>query len=175
MKSILPAKKLSGLVVMTSGLVNASFSLPEWQAVKMIFFAPCIFLIKLEFENFGFWVEEKNVLEQRVQTNRWINSLASLPLLALIHPQSTLEECEWWKSNFATLYTHIIEGHQKIPLLISGSLCGRRSKGKRKAIWCMGEGRNLPSSLHTIRSSRESEIPLSFPSECLPRMVYLRL
>ena len=26
---------------MTCGLVNASFSLPEWQAVKMIFFAPC--------------------------------------------------------------------------------------------------------------------------------------
>ena len=26
---------------MTSGLVNASFSLPEWQAVKMIFFPPC--------------------------------------------------------------------------------------------------------------------------------------
>ena len=26
---------------MTSGLVNASFSLPEWQAVKMISFAPC--------------------------------------------------------------------------------------------------------------------------------------
>ena len=30
-----------GLVEMTSGLGNASFSLPEWQAVKMIFFAPC--------------------------------------------------------------------------------------------------------------------------------------
>ena len=27
---------------MTSGLVNASFSLPEWQAAKMIFFAPRI-------------------------------------------------------------------------------------------------------------------------------------
>ena len=26
---------------MTSGLVNASFSFPEGQAVKMIFFAPC--------------------------------------------------------------------------------------------------------------------------------------
>ena len=26
---------------MTSGLVNASFSLPKGQAVKMIFFAPC--------------------------------------------------------------------------------------------------------------------------------------
>ena len=31
-----------GLVEMMSGLVNASFSLPEWQAVKMIFFAPCM-------------------------------------------------------------------------------------------------------------------------------------
>ena len=39
-KSILPIKKLLGLVEMTSGLVNASFSLPEWQAIKMIFFAP---------------------------------------------------------------------------------------------------------------------------------------
>ena len=30
------------LVEMTSGLVNASFSLPKWQAVKMHFFAPYI-------------------------------------------------------------------------------------------------------------------------------------
>ena len=42
-KSILLVKKLLGLVqkLMMSGLVNASFSLPEWQVVKMIFFAPC--------------------------------------------------------------------------------------------------------------------------------------
>ena len=40
-KSILLIEKLLGLVEMTSGLVNASFSLPKWQAVKMIFFAPC--------------------------------------------------------------------------------------------------------------------------------------
>ena len=32
-----------GLVEMTCGLLNASFSLPEWQAVKMIFFAPCTY------------------------------------------------------------------------------------------------------------------------------------
>ena len=32
---------------MTSGLVNASFSLPEWQAVKMIFFAPCVLTTEL--------------------------------------------------------------------------------------------------------------------------------
>ena len=40
MKLILQVKKLLGLVEMTSGLVNASFSLPEWPAVEMIFFAP---------------------------------------------------------------------------------------------------------------------------------------
>ena len=39
-KSILLDEKLLGLVEMTSGLVNASFRLPEWQAVKMIFFPP---------------------------------------------------------------------------------------------------------------------------------------
>ena len=38
---ILLIKKFSELVEMTFGLVNASFSLPEWQAVKMTFFAPC--------------------------------------------------------------------------------------------------------------------------------------
>ena len=27
---------------MKSGLVSASFSLPEWQAVRMSFFAPCL-------------------------------------------------------------------------------------------------------------------------------------
>ena len=43
-KSILLVKKFLGLVEMTSRLVNASFSLPKWQAGKMIFFAPwCYF------------------------------------------------------------------------------------------------------------------------------------
>ena len=41
MKSILLIKKLLGLVEMTSGLVNANFSLPKGHTVKMIFFAPC--------------------------------------------------------------------------------------------------------------------------------------
>ena len=39
-KPITLIKKSWGLVEMTFGLVNASFSLPEWQAVKMTFFAP---------------------------------------------------------------------------------------------------------------------------------------
>ena len=33
-------KTFLGLVELMLGLVNVSFSLPEWQAVKMIFFAP---------------------------------------------------------------------------------------------------------------------------------------
>ena len=40
MKSIVLVKKILGLVEMTSGLVNANFSLPECHAVKMLFFAP---------------------------------------------------------------------------------------------------------------------------------------
>ena len=44
MKSILLVKKFLGLVEMTSGLVNASINLPEWQALKMIFFAPWVLL-----------------------------------------------------------------------------------------------------------------------------------
>ena len=33
--------QFGGLVEMTFGMVHASYSLPEWQAVKMTFFAPC--------------------------------------------------------------------------------------------------------------------------------------
>ena len=35
MKSILLVKKLLGLVKMMPGLVNASFSLPKWQAATL--------------------------------------------------------------------------------------------------------------------------------------------
>ena len=37
-------KILEAIVEMTFGPVNASFSLPEWQAVKMTFFAPWAYL-----------------------------------------------------------------------------------------------------------------------------------
>ena len=36
-------KTFFGLVEMMIGLVNVSFSLPEWQAVKNTFFEPCIY------------------------------------------------------------------------------------------------------------------------------------
>ena len=35
------SKRVLGLVEMTFGLVHASYSLPEWQAVKLTFLAPC--------------------------------------------------------------------------------------------------------------------------------------
>ena len=41
-ESNLLIKPFLGLVEMMFGLVNVSFSLPEWQAVKMTFFAPCV-------------------------------------------------------------------------------------------------------------------------------------
>ena len=33
-------QRVLGLVEMTCGLVHASYSLPEWQAVKLTYFAP---------------------------------------------------------------------------------------------------------------------------------------
>ena len=41
-KSILTIKTFLGLAEMTFGLVNASFCFPEWQAVKLTFFALCL-------------------------------------------------------------------------------------------------------------------------------------
>ena len=46
-KSFLLYKKFWGLVEMTFGLVNVSFSLPVWQAVKMTFLYPV--------RSFNFW------------------------------------------------------------------------------------------------------------------------
>ena len=40
--TILLIKTFLGLVEINFGLVHASYSLPEWQAVKLAFFAPCL-------------------------------------------------------------------------------------------------------------------------------------
>ena len=42
-ESSLLIKTVLGLVEMMFGLVNASFSLPEWQAVKMTFLHPVLY------------------------------------------------------------------------------------------------------------------------------------
>ena len=43
------------LVEMTFGLVNASFSVPKWQAVKLTFFAPCVILSSSQKKNNSPW------------------------------------------------------------------------------------------------------------------------
>ena len=40
-RTILLIKTFLGLVEMNFGLVDASYSLPEWQSLKLTFFAPC--------------------------------------------------------------------------------------------------------------------------------------
>ena len=37
-----------GLLEVTCGLVDASYSLPEWQAVKLTFFAPCLYVLPVK-------------------------------------------------------------------------------------------------------------------------------
>ena len=67
MKSILLVKKHLRLVEMTSALENASLSLPEWQAVKMIFFATCQrFLFKPPFE------DKKNSIYSTIIDGNWL-------------------------------------------------------------------------------------------------------
>ena len=49
-------KTFLGLVEMMFGLVNVSFSLPEWQAVNVTFFAPCIVLRNYNMASINFLV-----------------------------------------------------------------------------------------------------------------------
>ena len=62
MKLILLVKKLLGLVEMTFGLVNASFNLPEWQAVN-------IFFLHAEYNNFTISVEYVHILKMKPITD----------------------------------------------------------------------------------------------------------
>ena len=89
MKSILLIKKLLGLVEMTSGLVNASFSLPKWQAVKMIFFAPCLYhffhsLSYLFFFNFRINALEEQLESQKLTTGKQVEEESLKYKLALV-------------------------------------------------------------------------------------------
>ena len=49
-------KTFLGLVEMMFGLVNVSFSLPEWQAINVTFFAPCIVLHNYNVASINFLV-----------------------------------------------------------------------------------------------------------------------
>ena len=75
---------------MTSGLVNASFSLPKWQAVKMIFFAPCLhhFFHSLSylffFFNFRINALEEQLESQKLTTGKQVEEESLKYKLALV-------------------------------------------------------------------------------------------
>ena len=89
-KSFLLVKKLLGLVEMMSGLVNyASFSLPKWRAVKMIFFAPCLHhffhsLSYLFFFNFRINALEEQLESQKLTTGKQVEEESLKYKLALV-------------------------------------------------------------------------------------------
>ena len=61
MKSILLIKMYLGLVELTFGLVYASFRLPEWLALKMTFFPPCIVIEKFRMCQYLYGYNQNNV------------------------------------------------------------------------------------------------------------------
>ena len=72
MQSILLVKKLFGLVEMMSRLVNASFSLPKWQAVKINDFL-CTLIRDLKIEVFKDHFLAKIVVSCSIQINKLLN------------------------------------------------------------------------------------------------------
>ena len=56
------SRRVLGLVEMTCGLVNASYSLPEWQAVKLTFFTPWGPLVLISMRKF--WLVIKEVVNE---------------------------------------------------------------------------------------------------------------
>ena len=47
---------------MTFGLVHANYSLPEWQAVKLTFFAPCLCHLNISQGKKGLIMSQENTL-----------------------------------------------------------------------------------------------------------------
>ena len=106
MKSILLIEKFWGLVEMTFGHINASFSLPDWQAVKMTFFAPW-YMYTVIFDDPHWtssqfianlhWTEESCKRRMDVQ---WNLSLGTPPSLYFITSIETTPLFSWGKGHF---------------------------------------------------------------------------
>ena len=89
---------------MTSGLVNASFSLPEWQAVKMIFFASS-FNVKVQTREPDLWLACVNLSTQGSQdlAHRLTNGLkAGFSLLILVAGERYSKTGEYFERGFSS-------------------------------------------------------------------------
>ena len=87
-KSTLLVKMFWMLVKITSGLVNARFSLPEWQAVKMIFFAPCLYMCKankLTHFQLNENIDDQTQFLRTVRSPISVDSNMSVKLLPVFH------------------------------------------------------------------------------------------
>ena len=71
-------KTFLGLVEMMFGLVNVSFSLPEWQAVKVTFFAPCQTLFGTSAYIFG---NVRKSLESRQKSLKVSRMFPQIPVM----------------------------------------------------------------------------------------------
>ena len=112
-------KFFGGLVEMTFGLVHASYSFPEWQAVELTFFAPCeekwkllrvggsndshfhIIVIYLQVIHRSAIGQFFSLSPATVQQVAWENSwhLATLPLVSLPNGvwETTAQIPYWWR------------------------------------------------------------------------------
>ena len=123
---ILLIKKFLRLVEMMSVLVNASFSLPEWEDVKMIFFAPCSCI------PFRIWLISLNSFDWNWNSHYDGNGLASKfwqmesAISHSSHPglpsQSSHSSCIFWAVQCIYQYVYFFLFFTVFYLLDSGRL-----------------------------------------------------
>ena len=90
------SKRVLGLVEMTCGLVHASYSLPEWQAVKLTFFAPWLFSILIT------WIVAPLFTYCYFKSWLWqVGCWGWLPRLTFIcQPSLSPVMITWWNSDW---------------------------------------------------------------------------
>ena len=81
-------KTLWGLAEMMLGLVNVSFSLPKWQAVKLTFFAPCIMFFSRN---------------QKYSCTNWFNTQSNHHSIALLTTYPQHQNHKVFQSNLYSL------------------------------------------------------------------------
>ena len=88
---------------MTSGLVNASFSLPEWKAVKVIFFAPWV----RTFIFFDVWVETPWVLLPSLNAERSLCKMLKLKQIVPVQSTTKRVSCGWSHKRISTTHSKV--------------------------------------------------------------------
>ena len=88
---------------MTSGLVNVSFSLPEWKAVKVIFFAPWV----RTFIFFDVWIETPWVLLPSLNPERSLCKMLKLKQIVPVQSSTKGVSCGWSHKRILTTHSKV--------------------------------------------------------------------